>query len=123
MDRKTVLVIIIVAILMYKELNHEGLELSFRPDPPILRSAVLRDMRIKDADIHSHKETSETLGRQIGRDAVEKAETTGKMRPFVTPMDGNELRRYRPDARAYYYSQGEQQTPFPMRFLQAPSSN
>jgi hypothetical protein len=57
------------------------------------------------------------MDQAIGRDAVEKAVTTGTMRPFVNTMDGNELRRYRPDSRAYYYDHGQQQMPLTLRAL------
>jgi hypothetical protein len=43
------------------------------------------------------------------------AGTTGPMVPFVNPMDGNELRRHRPDVRAYY--QGDQPIPLTLRLL------
>jgi hypothetical protein len=66
---------------------------------------------------HSHRESQNGPGQQIGRAAVEMAVSTGTMPPFVNMMDGNELRRYRQDASAYYNSQGEQQMPFSLRFV------
>jgi hypothetical protein len=68
-------------------------------------------------EVHSHKESQNGPGQQIGRGAVEMAVSTGTMPPFVNTMDSNELRRYRSNASTYFHSQGEQQIPFPMRFL------
>lgn len=62
------------------------------------------------------QEIKKRSDQQIGRDAVEKAVTTGTMRPFVNTMDGNEFRRYRPDSRAYY-DHGQQQMPLTLRAL------
>lgn len=56
------------------------------------------------------------MDQAMGRDAVEKAVTTGTMRPFVNTMGGNELRRYRPDSRAHY-DHGQQQMPLTLRAL------
>ena len=78
-------------------------------------SHVWKDPGTEEA--HSHKENQNGPSQQIGRTAVEMVVTTDVMPPFVNTMDGNELRRYRSNASAYFNSQGEQQLPFPMQFL------
>lgn len=79
----------------------------------VIGSEALKDPATDES--HSHKESQNGPDQQIGRAAVDMAVSTGNL-PFVTSMDGNEFRRYRPYASAYYFSQGETATPLPLWF-------
>jgi hypothetical protein len=82
--------------------------------PPTISEAPAPQLNFQS---QSFQEMNRGLDQQIGRDAVEKAVTTGMMPPFVNTIDGNERWRYHPNASAYYSSQGETGTPLPLRML------
>jgi hypothetical protein len=61
MDKRTVFVMFVVAILAHQGMNHEGFELPSSQETPIMSPALLNAIGIVDADLPSHKERSSSL--------------------------------------------------------------
>lgn len=76
MDQRTVLVMLVAAILTHQGLHHEPLEVPTSPATPSLSLALREAIRIVDADLHSHRESKSGPGEQIGRDATEGRTST-----------------------------------------------
>jgi hypothetical protein len=65
---------------------------------------------------HADNETQGTAER-IGHVTMSAATTSGPMAPFLNTIDSNQRRQYRPQDSAIFSSQGETETPLPLRFL------
>jgi hypothetical protein len=116
MDKRTVLIMFVVAILAHQGATHQGLEVSTNKDTLVLSPALLETVRIVDADLHTHKDLPSSVDQSIGHEATD-AVISGISGALPFQNDGNDLRRYRKNASIYISSQGEAATPLPMRFI------
>jgi hypothetical protein len=88
MDKRTALIMFVVAILTHQGMNHEEFELPGDQETSILSRALVNAGKIIDADLHSHKERSSSLDQAMGHEADESA-ISGRVSVSLT---GQEMR-------------------------------
>ena len=99
MDKRTVLVMFVVAILAHQGMNHEALEVPSGQETQAMSLALLKAVRIVDADLHTHQEPPSSADQPIGQDATDKVQSDVQSVPFVPVLDNPRppVRRARAD--------------------------